>query len=409
MQKLDSPRNASSTDITFVMLLARALHQFGTPSHQLEGTLLQVTESLELQCQILATPTAIQAAFGAGGSQMRLERCDPGQTDLEKLTSLQQVIRQVIDGNLAPADATEMVRDILDRPSRYSNIVTIAAFAVCSGMAALLFGGGWREMLVSTVIGGGIGALDWAMAARERAVMIFPAVAAFFATVVSRCLAIPFDPCVAFLCSLSGLIILVPGLTLTVAVNELANRHLVSGTSRLTGALVLFLEIALGVALGSQLCDAILPNVATAQPVALPWPAVWLSLIPSAAAFLVLFRARPRDYFAILAASFVAFASAKLSGHWFGAEVGPAIGAFALGATSNLLARTTAQPASITLVPGLLMLVPGSFGFKSLAALIENDVQSGIGIAFAMALTAVSLVTGLLVANLVIEPRRVLY
>ena len=52
---------------------------------------------------------------------------------------------------------------------------------------------------------------------------------------------------------LGGVIVLVPGLTLTVAMNELATRHLMSGTGRLMGAATTFLVIGLGVALGGKL------------------------------------------------------------------------------------------------------------------------------------------------------------
>jgi uncharacterized membrane protein YjjB (DUF3815 family) len=56
----------------------------------------------------------------------------------------------------------------------------------------------------------------------------------------------------------------------------------------------------------------------------------------------------------------------------------------------------------------MLLLVPGSVGFRSLHALLQHDVLSGIETGFAMALVAVSLVTGLFLANLVFPSRRLL-
>jgi uncharacterized membrane protein YjjB (DUF3815 family) len=63
------------------------------------------------------------------------------------------------------------------------------------------------------------------------------------------------------------------------------------------------------------------------------------------------------------------------------------------------------RPTHITLAPGTLLLVPGSFGFMSAAALLEREVISGVDTAFKMAFIATALVSGLLAAN-VIGPRR---
>ena len=56
-------------------------------------------------------------------------------------------------------------------------------------------------------------------------------------------------------------------------------------------------------------------------------------------------------------------------------------------------------------LPGILLLVPGSIGFWSLAALLESDVVSGVETAFRMVLVAVSLVAGLLLADAIVPPR----
>jgi uncharacterized membrane protein YjjB (DUF3815 family) len=56
-------------------------------------------------------------------------------------------------------------------------------------------------------------------------------------------------------------------------------------------------------------------------------------------------------------------------------------------------------------VPGILLLVPGSIGYRSLNALMEREVVSGIETAFSMLVIAVSLVAGLLMSNAV-TPRR---
>ena len=53
--------------------------------------------------------------------------------------------------------------------------------------------------------------------------------------------------------TLAGLIVLIPGFMLTIAIRELSTRHLASGTARLAGAGITFLGIIFGVALGNRL------------------------------------------------------------------------------------------------------------------------------------------------------------
>jgi uncharacterized membrane protein YjjB (DUF3815 family) len=74
---------------------------------------------------------------------------------------------------------------------------------------------------------------------------------------------------------------------------------------------------------------------------------------------------------------------------------------------SRWYSRITNRPSSITLVPGLLLLVPGSIGLRSLTSLVDRDVLIGIEGIFQMGLIAVSLASGILVSRLV-SPRRAL-
>ena len=86
--------------------------------------------------------------------------------------------------------------------------------------------------------------------------------------------------------------------------------------------------------------------------------------------------------------------------------MGAFFGALAVGLGSQLYARLQQRPAEVTLAPGILMLVPGSIGFRSIALLLDKDVVFGIETMFRMTFVAVSLVAGLLLANAVAPTRR---
>ena len=75
------------------------------------------------------------------------------------------------------------------------------------------------------------------------------------------------------------------------------------------------------------------------------------------------------------------------------------VAAFGVAMASAAYERWRNRPAPVVLVPGILLLVPGSIGYLSMSSLMERNTVAGIDTAFTMVLTAVSLVAGLLIAG----------
>ena len=113
----------------------------------------------------------------------------------------------------------------------------------------------------------------------------------------------------------------------------------------------------------------------------------------------MLFRAPLAEYPWILAVGFAGFQVARVGGDLVSPEFGMFAGALAIGLASRLYARLRRMPEVVTLVPAILLLVPGSIGYRSLASLMESEVVLGIETAFRMIVIAVSLVAGLLLAS----------
>jgi uncharacterized membrane protein YjjB (DUF3815 family) len=205
---------------------------------------------------------------------------------------------------------------------------------------------------------------------------------------------------------MGGLIILVPGLALTVAMTELASQHLVSGTARLSQAMLIFLTIIFGVAAGGRLVTLVIGGTHEAViPVGLPGWTEWAALALAPISFAVLFQVERRDIPWVMVTGWLAYGSSTLGNAWFDPELAAFIGALTVGVASNLYGLVLDRPAQVTLVPGVLLLVPGSLGFRSVSSLLEREVITGVETAFQMALIATALVAGLLVANVAV-PRR---
>lgn len=393
----------------FVEKLGQALHAFGTPAHRLEEALGRVAATLGLEGQFFSTPTAIFASLGRCGERKTLlVRVEPGDVHLEKLRRLDGVLAGVVSGDLEPAEAAGRIDEIVATPGRYGPWLSTLSFALASGSAARFFGGGWRE--VAAALAGGLVVGLWALvAARFRETgRLFEPVGGLLMALATAASATVLSPLAPQVVTVAGLIVLVPGMTLTVAMTELATRNLVSGSARLAGAMLVFLTIGFGVALGGRLGGWLFGAPAASVPQALPAWTEAVALVVVALAFTVLFRAHPRDAGWILAAGAVALLGGRLGAGLLGPQLGALLAAVMVGAGSNLLARYTDRPAAVTQLPGLMLLVPGSIGFRGISSFLEADVVSGIGSAFEMALVAIALVTGLLMANVLVPPNRIL-
>ena len=389
----------------FLMKLARALHTYGMPAHRLELALRQVSDRLGVEGQYLVTPTSIIASLGpAAAPQTFLVRCDPGRVNLEKQTELHRLICDVSARRLTLEEAVEILDSLVSRPPAHGRLVTVAAFGLASASTAVFFDGGRTEALSAGAIGLVIGLLVQAAARAPRFAMVLPGAAGIAAVLIGALMQTALGPTFTFIPTLAGLIILIPGLNLTIAVNELAHGHLASGTARLGGALMAFLQIGFGVALGNKVVTW-LGVVGAQQPESLPHWVLPVTLVVSALAMTVLFRARPRDLPIILAAATVSFTGSRLGTLAFGPELGVLLGAWLMGMLGHLFARWRNHPSAVAILPGMLLLVPGGLGFQSLSSLLANDVVSGIQAGFTMLFVALSLVTGLLLASLTSRAR----
>jgi uncharacterized membrane protein YjjB (DUF3815 family) len=286
-------------------------------------------------------------------------------------------------------------------------LALVGGFALASACSARVLGGGWREIVTAGGIGAMIGLIAAMASTRQTLQRLFEPVAAFTAAVLLALAAKVTGGMSATVATLASLIVLMPGMSLTNAMTELTTRHLAAGTARLMQAFMVFLAMGFGVALGSQLVHVTLGAVPVAEPTPLPPWTIWPAVVLVSISFSILLSAARRDFGWVLLACLVGFIASRSAASLLGPELGMFVGAFAVGILASLVARRSDQPSALIEVPGTLVLVPGSIGFRSITALLENQVVSGLETAFRVLLIAMSLVAGLLMANLVMpRPRR---
>ena len=392
--------------IEFVLALGRALHRYGTPAHRLEEGLLECCRRLGLAAEVFTTPTTIIMSFGEPTElRTRMMRVEGGELDMGKLAQIDALADAVASQRTAPAAGVRELAAILAAPRQFGRVLSTLSPGVTAGALAVFIGGSLADVAVAAVIGLSIGVLaQYAQRSTDQA-RVFELVGAAFASFTAGLASSVLYTTTPSIVTVAALLLLLPGLSLTVAMTELATRNLMAGTARLMSAVIVLLELVVGVALGEKAASALV-HVHHAIPVPLPEWSRWIALGASAIGVAIVAQAQPRAFGWIVAACTTGYLGSRLGSAWLGGQLGVMVGAFSLGVLSNVYARRLRRPAQVVAVPAVLLLVPGSMGFRGMSSLLDRDTLSGVDSVFAMFVVALAIVAGLLIANAVVSPRR---
>jgi len=398
--------------IEFVLDLGRALHRYGTPAHRLEEALLECCRRLGMSAEVFTTPTTIIMSFGEPEAlRTRMMRVESGELDMSKLAQVDALADAVAGRRVTPTQGVHDLAAILAAPRQFGHALSTLSHGVTAGSIAVFFGGSLADVAIAGLIGLTLGLLaQYAQRSTDQArvfELVGSAIAAFAAGVASSM----WYATTPSIIVVAALLILLPGMSLTVAMTELATRNLMSGTARLMSAVIVLLELVVGVALGERAASALV-DIHQAIPVPLPEWSRWIALAASAVGVAIIVQAQPRAFGWIVAACVTGYVGSRAGTAWLGGgggiggQLGVMVGAFALGVLANVYARRLERPAQVVSVPAVLLLVPGSMGFRGMASLLDRDTLTGVESVFAMFVVALSIVAGLLIANAVVSPRR---
>ena len=409
---------ALTTRIAFVLELARRLHQYGTSAPRLEMAIAGVAQRLGLSADVWSSPTAIIISFAdlAQGEEgvaqtTQVMRLAPAEVNLERLCQADDIADRTIAGELGLREGFHLLRELGRPDTRREKIGAIASYGLsAASIAALFLHSSWVDLLVAGVIGMIIGGITLLAASRPQLAAASDAISALVATTVAIMVSAFVVPLAIRSVVLASLIILVPGMSLTTAVREISSQHLVSGMARMAGAMSTLLKLTFGTIAATQLCAAV---GITARDFALPALPAWTdypALLVAAIAFAILFRAARRDWPVVIVAVAVGYLATRWGGAIAGslpaAPVGVFLGGLLLAALANVFARFVHRPGAVVREPGILLLVPGSVGFRSVSFLLERDTTLSMDTGLLLITLLVSLVAGLMFGDLLVSPRR---
>lgn len=402
-------RQTRRAQAKLLLKMGKAISEAGAPAHRLEASMQVLLDKFKMEGSFFSMPTALFATLGDEEVQRTyMERTTPKDVNLEKISDLSDVICRLEDDELDVYEAYDEINQINQAKPRYSSGVNIFAIGLASASLAGLFQGSWMDVTVSLLMGWLTALIIVFSSKHQHLSLLFTPIAATVVGFSAMSISHYGQSIDHFIVSLSGLIILVPGLGITTAIRELSTGHLVSGSARMSGAVTTFLLLSFGLALGFMLAIGLYGDIVIHKLQPVPEWFVYLSIFTISSAFTVLFNAKSVDYFWILLTATIAIMGSKLAGVWLQSPFSSFAAVLGVSIAGNIFALVTKKPASIMHIPGVMLLVPGSIGFKSLEAMLDNQTLDGIQTAFSALLVAVALAVGLIAGNLFVPPRKAL-
>lgn len=389
----------NNSQMSLIIKLAEVLHQNGTSTPELERELMSICDVLNVRGSFLISPTSISLTLDSGNHIISQNlRVFPGAVNLNRLNKLKFLLNDLTSGKVNINEAHTLLDDINNESISYPFVAIAFSFSVVGACLAVFMQGKIFDIFSAFACGGLVAILS-AIIKSPRLEPIKETIIAFFIAMAAFVINYFVSDVNVNIVTLSSLIILLPGLGLTIAISELANKHFVSGVARLVGAIVEFFKLGAGIVAAYQFASYFEVAIVN-QPLveyALYIKAIVI-LICSIGTSIVL-NANLRDIPWIIAGALSSMLFLEFIGHFLSSNLSVFITSFFAGLISNLFALKFNKNSSTILLPSIIFLVPGVLGIKSLQLLVEHNFGVGLGSVANTFTIAILIVSGIFFAD----------
>nr|MDK2850522.1 hypothetical protein [Candidatus Cloacimonadota bacterium] len=207
------------------------------------------------EIESFVTPTGIFLSIGDGKNELStsIRRVEQRRIDLGKITDLTRVVNTLYEDNCAkcPPEMTKydyfrQELEKIDTQQPYPSFVTNLCGAATSGSFCLIFGGTGLEFALAMIVG-------FIVSASLKYISLLPvnnfllnAIAASIIVILSKTMQLGFQSINLDTIIVGGIMILVPGLSITNAIRDTMSGDLVAGTARGVEALIITVGIVAG-------------------------------------------------------------------------------------------------------------------------------------------------------------------
>jgi len=357
----------------FIIQLGRALHKYGVPSFRIQEYLKEVASEQGIRGDFMDLPTWVNYVFYEEDDQQTynyVRNTVPGAIDLGGLSRSVAITDQFLNNEVSVFEARQALQQLEHRPCTYPQWVQVFTYALSSSTFVVMLQSNWIAVVVAFFVGVIIGVVALISQRSSYLNSVLESIAAFLATIMTGAAFYFFPQINLTLNIIAAIIVFVPGLAITTAIEEITSKSLVSGTAKLFDALISlfkqFFGVLLGLAVLIRFVDLPSMQVADILP---PWCS-WLAIPMFLMSLMPVFNVRRQDILGGIAVGFISF-SLMLSLESAGLLVSTFLGAISVVIVSKILKSITGAPRLVFSTLGIIMLVPGSKAFIGLTTAFE--------------------------------------
>lgn len=336
------------------------------------------------------------------------------EIDYEDLSRVDHLVRQILDDEVTPAEARAVVARVSSTGHRRSRLAVTLGWGAMSAGVALMLGGGAVVCVIAFVAAMAIDRLQGAMA-RKRLPAFYRQVAggalattiAVATAAVAPLLDARLDPSLVVT---ANIVMLLSGIGFMGALQDCLTGFYVTGTARITEALLSTAGLIAGVSGGLAFAGVVNVDVGGLE----PWhnnlqgvAAITVGAAVCATGFGYASYAPKRTLLpvAVLAAGAL-LVSRQVEAGGFGSTWGAGVAAFMVGLVAWTLSRWIGVPPLVIVVSAVVPLLPGFAIYGGLADLASDHADPATGILSLVTAAAVSLAlaSGVILGEYVAQP-----
>lgn len=236
--------NDITSEIGFLMLT------HGAEIHRVEDTICRIASAYQMQADVFAIPSSLVVTITdeTGKTFTKTRRVYYRDLNLDRVDRLNDLARKICAAKPEAEEIDQKIAEILKRPA-YPDKIQLFAAALSSGAFALLFGGGSAEAICAAIIGVIVRFIVSKIEKAGGSVFLTNIIGGAVCSAMALSAQLIFKPLQGSTVTISALMLLVPGLTMTNSMRDLAAGDIVTGVMKGTEAIIIATGIAVGVIL----------------------------------------------------------------------------------------------------------------------------------------------------------------
>lgn len=364
--------------------VGRLLLGSGADTAEVQESMVRFAAAFGFEAHLVVTYEALLLTV-VSGEQFRTKvgyRVPAMNVNMAAVAAVSHLLGEVEAGRWRLSEAQKELADIEHRSPVYGRWLIAIALGLTAASLARLFGGDWPTFWVSWLAGSVGMWMRQELGRRGFNLFFIPFAAALVSGVIGGAAVLLGVSATPALCLVAPGMIIVPGVPLVNALQDMIKNHVTVGLARLGLGSLITLAITFGLFAAMSLTSAKIPVEAPLRLLSIPEDALFSAL--AALGYLFLFNVPARIAWACVVCGVASHTARTLCLH-LGIDIvsGSLIGALAVGFLAQGFARHFRAPAVAFAFPGVVAMIPGAFAFRAVIGCLQI-VHAGAAAATAL-------------------------